>query len=50
MKSNQEDGRNDFAMEIIAFVEAGSNTGYLAKVKREHDGKVRYTSMASFQF
>ncbi len=33
--------KNDFALEIVAFVEAGSNTGYLVKVKREHDSKVR---------
>ncbi len=35
------DTRNDFAMKITAFVEAGHSTGYLADVKREHDGKIR---------
>ena len=36
------DVKNDFAIDITAFVEAGTSTGYLARVKREHDGKVRY--------
>ncbi len=40
-KGGNIDVKNDSAMEIEAFVEAGSSTGYLAKVKRELDGKVR---------
>lgn len=33
--------KNDFAMKILCFIEAGNNTGFLASVKREHDGKTK---------
>ena len=33
---------NDFAMSLKFIVNAGVNTGYLAEVKREHDGEMRY--------
>lgn len=41
IKGGYKDAKNDFAVTLTAFVEAGSSTGYLADVKREHDGKVR---------
>ena len=41
-KGGQRDTKNDFAIKIVAFVEAGNSTGYLASVKREHDGETRY--------
>ena len=41
MKGGSMEVKNDFAIEIVSFVEAGSSTGYLAKVKRELDCKVR---------
>ena len=42
IKGERKDARNDFAMKIVSFVEAGSSTGYLCQVKREHDGMIRY--------
>lgn len=41
MKGGTSSAKNDFAMKIISFVEAGNSTGYMASVKREHDGIVR---------
>ena len=32
---------NDFAIKITSLVKAGQHTGYMAEVKREHDGSVR---------
>lgn len=43
-KGGNADIKNDFAIKILCFVEAGSSTGYLANVKREHDGKIRYVN------
>lgn len=40
-KGAYKDAKNDFAITLTAFVEAGSSTGYLASIKREHDGKIR---------
>lgn len=36
------DVKGDFAIKLTAMVEAGANTGYMAKVKRTIDGKTRY--------
>lgn len=44
-KGGIRDARNDFAMNITAFVEAGNSTGYLANVKREFDGKIRWVDL-----
>jgi hypothetical protein len=41
MKSGTSTAKNDFALKITAFVEAGNSTGYLGVLKREHDGKTR---------
>ena len=40
IKGAYKDAKNDFAITLTAFVEAGSSTGYLASIEREHDGKV----------
>ena len=37
------DVHNDFALELTALVKAGTHTGYLCNVKREHDQETRYT-------
>ena len=42
VKGGNKEAKTDFAIKITAFVEAGNSTGYLADVKREHDGKTRY--------
>ena len=44
-KGGQRDTKNDFAIKIVAFVEAGNSTGYLASVNREHDGEIRYAGI-----
>ena len=41
MKDNTSIAKNDFAMRITAFIEAGNSTGYMCTVKREHDGKTK---------
>lgn len=41
LKGGNSTAKNDFALKITAFVEAGSSAGYLCTVKREHDGKIR---------
>lgn len=44
-KGGNDDIKNDFAIKILCFVEAGQSTGYLASVKREHDAKIRYVTL-----
>ena len=41
LKGSTSTAKNDFAMKITAFVEAGNNTGYMCILKREHDGKTK---------
>lgn len=41
-QGNDKQTKHDFAMKMVALVEAGKDTGYLVDVKREHDGKIRY--------
>ena len=43
-RGGQRDAKNDFAIKIVAFVEAGNSTVYVASVKQEHDGETRYVS------
>lgn len=35
---------NDFAMKLTALVKAGTHTGYLCELKREHDKETRYSA------
>ena len=42
VKGNKNQCRSDFAMKLIAMVEAGPLTGYQAKVMRQVDMKSRY--------
>ena len=35
---------NDFAIKLTSMVKAGTNTGFLWEVKREHDGEIRYNA------
>ena len=37
----KSDAKGDFAIELEGLVEAGPNTGFLAKVKRAVDGKIK---------
>ena len=39
---------NDFAIKLTAKVKAGSHSGFLCKVKREDDEKIRYDSSIHF--
>jgi hypothetical protein len=39
IKGSDKLTKNDFAMKMVALVEAGNDTGYLVDVKREHDNK-----------
>ena len=41
MKGGTSTAKNDFAISITAFVEAGNNTGYMCIVKREHNCKTK---------
>ena len=34
---------NDFSVKLTALVKAGTHTGYLCDVKREHDKETRYS-------
>ena len=37
--------KSDFAIQLVALVEAGENTGYLADVERAIDKKKRYVDV-----
>ena len=37
----KSEAKGDFAISLEAMVEAGANTGYLARVKRAVDGKTK---------
>lgn len=48
IKGDNKDARNDFALRMLCFVEAGNSTGYLCAVKRERDGLIKYVSCTPF--
>lgn len=41
-KNETRTRKGDFAIKILSFVEAGENTGYFCKIKRQMDTLQRY--------